>query len=205
MSIKLYHATFARSLRVVWLLEEMGLAYELEKVKLALGETGGAVLAAVNPLQKVPTIEIDGEVLQESTAILEFVANRLGGEDMILPVNDPDYGRFLQWLHGGEAGFGIYISMYFGHTLLLPEEDRDPKMVAWSVHNLKKMLALFGDALGQRKFIAGDKFTIADISVGYICSGLNLVGQLENLAPKNVVTWYQSLAARPAFVKANSL
>jgi len=202
MTIKLYHAPHSRSMRVVWLLEEMGVSYQLEKVKLALGNTGGKDFAAVNPLQKVPTIEINGEILQESTAILEFVAKRLGGEEFLLPVEHPDYGRFLQWLHGGEAGFGLYISMFFGHTLLLPEADRDPKISAWAIYNLKKMLTAFGEALGERTFIAGDKFTLADISVGFIGSGLTLVGKLDEFAPKNVVDWYQGLSQRPAFIAA---
>ncbi len=205
MTIKLFHATHTRSLRVLWLLEEMGLEYDLEKVDLKMGDTGGSEYAAINPLQKVPSIMVGGNLMQESTAILEFVATKFGGKDLLVGEDHADYGRFLQWMHGGESGFGMYLSVYFGHSMLLPEKDRNKAMAAWAADNLQKMLEQLGADLGGRPFLAADKFTIADISVGYIAYGLNLVGKLEEYAPENVVAWAKNLLARDAFQKAVSL
>jgi len=204
MNIKLYHAKHTRSLRVLWLLEEMGLRYELEVVKLALGNTGGEDFAKVNPLQKVPAISVDGEVLQESTAILEFLANKFAAKNLLITTDHSDYGRFLQWLHGGESGFGMYLSIYFGNTVLLPENQRSKAMALWAEENLTKMLKLFSESLAQRKYIAGDRFTISDISVGYILYGISLLGKQEKMAPENVQNWWQLISERPAFQKALS-
>ncbi len=205
MSIKLYHAKHSRSLRVLWLLEEAGLPYTLEVVDLALGNTGGENYAKINPLQKVPAIKVENEVLQESTAILEFLANRFDLDNLLVSKDHEDYGRFLQWLHGGESGFGMYLSLYFGHTVLLPEEQRNKMMAVWAADNLKKILNLFAESLANRDFIAADRFTIADISVGYILYGISLLGKQEEMAPKSVLAWWRGISERPALQKAISL
>ncbi|PHR63126.1 MAG: hypothetical protein COA47_00495 [Robiginitomaculum sp.] len=144
MTIKLYHATHTRSLRVLWLLEEMGLEYDLKKVDLKMGDTGGAEYAAINPLQKVPSIEVGGSLMQESTAILEFVATKFGGKELLVAEDHPDYGRFLQWMHGGESGFGMYLSVFFGHTMLLPEKDRNKAMAGLGRRQFAKVVAAIG-------------------------------------------------------------
>jgi glutathione S-transferase len=205
MTVHLYHGDHTRSLRVLWLLEEMGIPYGMTKIQLAFGNTGGEDYAKVNPLQKLPAIEVDGQVMVESTAILEFMANRFGGQELLIPVDHDDYGQFLQWLHGGEGGFGMYLSLFFGHTLLLPKEQRNAAIAEWAAGHLQKTFSLFGDNLGRRSFIAGDKFTIADISVGYVAYGMSLLGKLEEFAPENVNAWWAQMSARPALQKAISL
>lgn len=202
MAIKLYHAKHTRSVRVLWLLEELQLAYELVTVNLAMGNTGGKEYAKINRLQKVPAIEIGGQLLQESTAILEYLAVKNGGSDLLIPSDHQDFGRFLQWLHGGESGFGMYLSLYFGHTMLLPENQRNKDVAIWAEQNLKNMFVQFGEELAENNFIAGNRFTIADISVGFVAYGMALVGKLDEVAPENVQNWWKKLSQRPAFKKS---
>jgi len=200
----LYHSQHTRSIRVLWLLEEMQLPYNLETLSLELGNTGGKKYAKINPLQKVPALEIDGKLLLESTAILAYLTSVMSGGDFALDANDPNYGLYLQWLHGGESAFGMYLSLYFGHSVLLPENQRSKLMADWSLLNLKNNFDQLGSDLGSNEFITGEKFTTADISVGYIAYGMSLLGKLDEIAPQNVINWWQRLAERPALKKALS-
>ncbi len=205
MNIQLYHCTHSRSLRVLWLLEEMGLSYQLNKIDLALGNTGGSEFAKINTLQKVPAVQIGGETMIESTAILEFLANRFGGESFLISPDHVEYRRFLQWLHGGESAFGMYLSLYFGHSVLLPKQERNKAIRQWAALNLQKAFAAFSEDLSDRKFITAENFTIADISVGFVAYGMELLGKLDEMAPQNVQNWWQDIRQRPALVKAISL
>lgn len=195
--LKLYHGKHTRSLRVIWALEELGLPYAIEEVTLATGNTGGEAYKSVNSWQKLPALAVDGEVLVESTAILEYLAKRLDDGRFIVKPEEPGYSRYLQWLHGGEAGFGMYLSLFLGHSILLPEEQRDAKLADWALSHLKRGFALFGEQLGNNEFIAGDKFTIADISVGYVCYIVAFAKPLMAIAPKNVLKWWGRCQARP--------
>lgn len=200
--IKLYHGKHTRSLRVIWALEELGLPYAIEEVELAHGNTGGEKFKSVNSWQKLPAISVDGEVMVESTAILEYLATKLADGKLAISPDQPGYSQYLQWLHGGESGFGMYLSLFLGHSILLPEENRDAKLAEWSLDHLKRGFALFGEQLGENEYVAGDEFSMADISVGYVCYITAFAKPLMGIAPANVLKWWGRCQARPAWNRA---
>jgi len=205
MDVTLYHSQHTRSIRVLWLLEEMQVPYKLEKLSLELGNTGGKEYAKINPLQKVPALKTDDKVILESTAILAYLTGIKAGGDFALPANDSNHGLYLQWLHGGESAFGMYLSLFFGHSVLLPKNQRNKLMADWAFINLKSTFNQFGLDLDDKEFITGDKFTAADISVGYVAYAMSFLGKFEEVAPENVIKWWQKLAERPALKKSLSL
>ncbi len=202
MNLVLYHARRTRSLRPLWLMEEMGLAYELRSMPFKMGDTGGAEYSKVNPLQKVPALVDDGQTILESTAIMDYLLHRYGPSDLACPVQDDEYGPYLQWLHGGEAMFGMYMSLFVGHRLLLPEAQRNAAIAEWAADNLKRACALLGDSLKREDSILARGFSAADISVGYVLFVLHMTGALDDLAPQNVSAYWAALSERPAWRRA---
>ncbi|PHS25067.1 MAG: glutathione S-transferase [Robiginitomaculum sp.] len=205
MGLTLYHARRTRSLRPLWLMEEMGLKYELKSLAFKMGATGGDEFAQINPLQKVPALIDDGQTLLESIAIMEYLMGRYGPTDLCCTPQDPEYGPYLQWLQAGESHFGMYMSLFIGHRLLLPKEQRNPDIAKWAATNLQSACALLGDRLKHPDSILDRGFSAADISVGYVLFVIDMIGALEEVAPQTVVQYWNALKERPAWKRAISL
>src|SRR5258706_13937497 len=101
--IVVHHAPKARSVRVVWLLEELGVPYEVRNVALARETPRSAEHLRVHPLGKVPAIEDGGLTMFESGAIVEYLLERHGAGRLAPAPGTPERGMYLQWLHFGEA------------------------------------------------------------------------------------------------------
>ena len=109
MTLTVYHSPMMRSLRVIWLLEEMGITdYDLKLIPRAdvydFAKT--PEYQAVNPLAKFPAITDGDLTMVESTAIMEYLLDKYGDHGLVPERGTPDYGRYLQWLHFGESGMG---------------------------------------------------------------------------------------------------
>ena len=99
--ITIYHLNQSRSERIIWLMEELGLPYRLEKYQRGPDMLAPLSLKRVSPLGKAPAIR-DGELtLIESGAIVEYIINRHGGGRLGVSVSSPDYPRYVQWMHFG--------------------------------------------------------------------------------------------------------
>jgi glutathione S-transferase len=205
MSLVLYHARRTRSLRPLWLMEEMGLEYELKSLAFKMGATGGDEFAQINPLQKVPALIDNGQTVLESVAIMEYLMGRYGPTDLCCTPQDQDYGPYLQWLQAGESHFGMYMSLFIGHRLLLPEEQRNADIAKWAAANLQSACALLGNSLKQSLSILDRGFSAADISVGYVLFVIDMIGALDEIAPDNVLQYWEGLKERPAWKRAISL
>ena len=101
--LKVYHAPNTRSLRVIWLLEEMGLPYEREMVEFTPANLQSPAYLAIHPLGKVPAIDDDGLILTESGAIVQYLLAKHPGSHLTPDIGTPAYGKYLQWLHFAEA------------------------------------------------------------------------------------------------------
>lgn len=202
MSITLYHAQYARSFRVRWMLEELGLPYDLRWTALNHGDVGGADYKAVYPLQKLPAVEIDGRVMCESTAIIEYLAATHNDGAFAAKPGDADYAEYLQWLHFGEAGFGTNLNLFLGHTLVLPEAQRNPAIADWAWGELNKQYAFLAQTLDGREYVLERGFTAADISLGYPMLLSKLARRLSS-APQPIQDYFDRLRARPAWKRAS--
>ncbi|MHA6287905.1 glutathione S-transferase family protein [Maricaulis sp. CAU 1757] len=195
----LYHAPRTRSVRIIWLMQEMGLDHDIVPVKFDQRPAGDADYDKVHPLRKIPALRDNGQVVIESVAIMQYLLGRYGPSELEVRPDEDDYGRYLQWLHFGEAGMIMPVSMLLAHTALLPEDKRDANLAKWAKHESDKILAMLGEhAIGEREFVAGARFTAADISLTYMFYLLKLIRQFGE-APDNVKAYFKRMTERPSW------
>lgn len=197
--ITIFGGGTSRSLRVAWLLEEMGLPYRIRPVDL-LSDAEDAEFLAVNPAGYIPVLQ-DGDVtMVESIAMLEYLTARYGPTPLALAADEPDFPAYQQFLHLGEAGLGALMMVVIVSGFLAPPEQRDNWGAAWARGNVGQRLALVTRRLEQAPYMAGDRFTAADISVAY---GLRLGRQHRVFELGELETDYlERMLARPACRRA---
>lgn len=156
-----------RGFRVVWLLEEMGLAYRLRPVDLLAGIEHDAEFLAVNPAGFIPAIQ-DGDVtMVESIAIMEYLMARYGPTPLAPDPYDPVFPAYQQFLHLGEAGLAAAMFFYVNARRLPTEAERRNPTAAHTLRHFENRLGLVTRQLARSPYLAGDRFTAADISVTY--------------------------------------
>src|SRR5271155_390319 len=156
-----------RGFRVVWLLEEMGLAYRLRPVDLLAGVKNDPKFLAINPGGFIPAIQ-DGDVtMVESIAIMEYLTGCYGPTPLAPDSHDPAFPAYQQFLHLGEAGLAA--SIYFVNVSrnLAPEAERQNWGARKALEVFKSRLELVTRQLARFPYLSGDAFTAADISVTY--------------------------------------
>ncbi len=198
--MKIYYAPNTRAVRIVWLLEELGLDYELERFKLGDKSMREPGYLAVHPMGRVPALE-DGDVrMFESGAIVEYILARHGGGRLIPETASADFPEYLQWLHYAEGMIMPPVNTIVVETMLLPPERRNQGNADRAVKLLGRMLSAVETRLEGREFLAGD-FSGADIMTGHACIVAARLGADISDKP-NVAAYIERLQARPALKKA---
>ncbi len=182
--------------KVVFLLEQLGISYQRENYGRQFGNTGGEYLE-LNPNGSVPTL-VDGDlVIWESNTILRYLAAR--ERSKLLPGELAERTMVERWMDWLLASLnGHYVAVFKGCKL--PEEARDSNFAA-SAQEVLKSLVLLDNQLSKHNWLAGEKFSLADIALGPIihrCLGFPIkrpqLRALEN--------WHRQLQAMPAFGKS---
>ena len=196
--LKIYHSQGARSFRVVWLCEEMGLPYETAEASFF---KPSEEFVAANPLRTVPAM-IDGDVTMiESVAMMIYIMNKYGPTELEVKPAEPDYASYLQFLMFGEAGLAAYGNPLVATRFMAPDDQKQNFTTGYLRNAIIKRLEWVGGRLGDRPYVAADRFTAADISVAYIVTAAKFAA-LENDIPARVQAYYDNLAQRPAFQRA---
>ena len=199
--MKVYFAPQSRAVRTVWLLEEIGLPYELEKFQLGQKEMRSPDYTAINPNGRVPTL-VDGDVtISESTAIAQYLAAKYAPELAPGPEAE-NFAEYLQWLHYAEGMIMPPINNYVVETILLPPERRNDEIAMRALKLLNRTLAAVAHHMEGREFLAGG-FTIADTITGHaVIMARRLGADFSNL-PK-LAAYADRLEARTAFQAAEA-
>jgi glutathione S-transferase len=198
--IKLYHAQLTRSIRILWLLEELGIPYELATVPFKPPRHS---FEQDTPTGKFPAIEDDGMVMFESGAILEYLIEKHGKGRLAPPVGSPNRGPYLQWVHFAEATAFPPIGDIARHTMFLPEAERIPQVAADGRVRAENALNVLERALAGKQYLVGNELSGADIMVGYFLMAARMFGVVGSEHP-NIAAYWERLAARPGFQKALS-
>lgn len=197
--MKLYHAPNTRSLKVLWLLEELGVDYELERCSLSIG---GGFHSQPIPGGKFPAFEDGGVVMNESGAIIEYILDRYDNNQLAPSRASSDWPMFLTWLHYAEStAFPVFQNVAF-HTVQLAEELRAPIVAKTETPWAHDILNHINSALKGNTYILGRRFTAADIQLGFavfMAKRLHLIDQHSNVA-----SWVSRLERRPALQRARS-
>jgi glutathione S-transferase len=195
--LQIFHIPRARSQRIVWLAEEMGLPYELRME--TFGQPSADLLSA-NPAGKVPTIR-DGEVaMSESTAIMHYLTQRHGPTPLALGPDHRRYADYVQFLIFGEASMAAFLNPVLLTLFSAPEDQKQNFTVEAAKTIFRLRLKVLEAQLDKGDHMAGD-FTAADISVGW---ALDLGGRLgmDGDYPPKVRAYRSRLQARPAYLAA---
>jgi glutathione S-transferase len=194
MAIVLYHHPFSRAAGVVWMLEELGVSYDLRFVDLMRGEHKAAELLALNPMGKLPTL-VDGDaVVTESAAIGLYLADRYSlGRLAPLP-DDPARATYLRW------SFFAPSVIEPGSIAKAADWQFKPSQAGWGDH--ESMLRAMECAVTGREFLLGDHFSMADVIFGGTVRYMLRFNMLE--ARPAFVAYGNRLAARPALQRAEA-
>jgi glutathione S-transferase len=200
--MKVYHCANARSLRVIWTAEELGLDLEVHGLQFPPRARDRAYLDVV-PTGVIPAFE-DGDVhLVESIAICEYLAHRHGGGALTVAADDPAWPDYLQFLHMGEATLVPPLTQMVRYRMLEPKERRLPQAVADAAEVFIDRLKPVSAKLANGDFLAGDRFTLADVSVGYALQ-LGAMLRLSDQYDPTVAAYHERLRERPGMIRALS-
>ena len=199
--IELWHCRDARSFRSLWTLEEMGLDYRLHLLPFPPRIREPEYLA-INPLGTIPLLK-DGETtMTESAAIIEYLATRYGPSPLAVSVDEPGYGAWLNWLHFGEATLTFPQTIVLRYRRLEPEARRLPQAAddyaQWFASRLRHIDRALADGA---EWLCADRFTGADVSVGYALLLARTLGLADAFKPA-VRAYWDRLSGRAGFKSA---
>jgi glutathione S-transferase len=200
--MKVYFAPQSRAVRTVWLLEEIGLSYELEKFQLGQKEMRAPDYMAINPNGRVPTLVDVNVTITESTAIAQYLAAKYAPDLAPGPKNE-NFSNYLQWLHYAEGMIMPPINNYVVETILLPPERRNDEIAKRALKLLNRTLSAVEKHMVGRKFLA-EYFTIADTITGHAIIMARRFDADFSILP-NLSTYADRLEARPAFQLAEAI
>jgi len=198
--IRLHHVPESRSFRILWLLEELGLDYDLKVWDFFDGSMRSPEFLAMSPAGRVPALEIDGRVLFESGAITQYLCEAHPESELAPRAGDPTRAAFLEWLHFSET-IGSHLANLTQHHIVL----RDPAMRSETVmrleaKRLQKCLGAIEDVVSKQDYLPGDAFSAADIAVAY---GMVIGQKFASLHDFPAVTvYFDRLKSRAAFQAA---
>lgn len=198
--ITLYHCVSARSFRPLWMLEELGLGYELRMLAFPPRACDRGYLHA-NPLGTVPLL-IDGTTrMTESAAICQYLCASNGPTPLQVEPGETDYGAYLNFLHFGEATLTFPQTLVLRYSRFEPADRRQPTVAddytRWFLARLKTLEPL----LSQQAFLCGERFTAADVSVGYALMLAEHLGLHVHFKPA-VAAYWKRLQQRDAYRRA---
>lgn len=199
--LKLHFAPNSRAVRSLWLLEELELPYELNRMDFHPKDLKSDEHRERHPLGRVPVLE-DGDVMiYESGAIAEYLLERHKNGGLKPAADDANYPTYLQWFHYCEGMVMPPINTIVVHTLLLPEERRDATVLGQAQRLLAKAVMPVEEDMNGKDYLAGN-FSAADTMLGHallMAKRMRIVTEGDH---PNLTAYTGRLQARPALQKA---
>ncbi|MEZ5542097.1 MAG: glutathione S-transferase family protein [Pseudomonadota bacterium] len=195
MKLTLYYLSGSRAERVRWILDELGLPYRLQTIDLFRGEGQQPDYLAIHPLGQLPALEIDGEVMIESGAIVQWLAESGPGSDLAPAPDRPGRRAFDQWMYFAATTLEGPAWEMMLHGRILPERLAVRAIIPFAEQRYGQALGVLEQALQGRDYLVEDRFSAADIMTGYILAWFP-----EQLAPYPALRNYLArLQQRPAY------
>ena len=195
--IVVHHLNDSRSQRILWLMEELGLPYEIKQYQRLPTRLAPPDLAAIHPLGKSPVITDKGRTIYESGAIIDYLIRRHAGGRLQPDLATPGYDDYMMWMHyaEGSAMLPLMLNLYVsrlgeGGAPLQPRIESE----------IANHLGYLNGHLKGREFLLGKDFSGADIQMSFIGEIAETYG--KRAAFPNLDAWVKRLHARPAYKKA---
>ena len=209
--LTVHHLNNSRSQRVLWLLEELGLPYEIVRYQRGPDMRAPAELRAIHPLGKSPVVTDGDKTIAESGAIIEYLTENYGDGRLIPRPNTPERLRYVYWLHyaEGSAMPPLLLKLLFtlmpkrAPALLRPLVRKVSSQALTSLVNpqLKQHMDFWEEELSKTPWFAGDEFSAADIQMSFPLEAAAARGGLEQGHP-NAMAFLERIHARPAYKRA---
>jgi len=198
--LTLHHLNYSRSIRVIWLLEELGIEYDLVKYERDANFRAPPELKAIHPLGKAPVL-VDGDLtLAESAPILAYIDERYGERRFSPPIDSDAAAVHDEWLQYVESSAALPIMM----TSLGKRMGGLPDGLAkFTGPEVTKTLDYIGAGVGEGPYLMGEQLMLADIQMCYILAIAESAGLLSDHS--DVAAYLDRLRARPAFVAATEI
>jgi glutathione S-transferase len=212
--IIVHHLNNSRSQRLLWLLEELGIPYEIKRYQRdAKTMLAPPELVRVHPLGKSPVVTDDGITVAESGAIIEYVLEKYGAGRLVPPPGTEARRRFTYWLHfaEGSAMPPLLLKLIFDRIGSGQGMPFFAKPIARGIAakvktlmvepNLKRQLDFMESELSRSEWFAGDEFSAADIQMSFPVEAASMRAGLDASRPQ-LMTFLRTIHARPAFRRA---
>ena len=201
MAIKLFYAPKTRSTRPRWMLEELGVPYEIVRINLGEKQHLGAEYKKVHPLGLVPAMEIDGTKLIESSAMVGYLADKFAEKGLAPSLNSKDRLPYSQWMAFAQITLESSVLAYWLNTAKLPEEKRHADLAQDALTNFRAAAEVVDKVLATNEYLVGNAFSAADILMASVLSFAKVVG-LPIGDFRSLPTYLDRCKARPAFKRA---
>jgi glutathione S-transferase len=197
--ITLYHCAGARSMRSVWLLHELGIAFDLVTLPFSMAGLRTPEYLAISPLGRVPCL-VDGDLrVIESGAICQYLCETYDDGTLHRAPGHPERVAWLQWLHYAET-MAVHGASLVQQRIFIAPEDRSTVVQKLESRRLLKALEVVDRALGAQDYLLPSGFSAVDTAVGY---SIHLAAELVDFAQfDTLVAYYARLRARPAFQRS---
>ncbi len=196
--IQVHHLNNSRSQRVLWLLEELELPYEIVKYQRdSQTNLAPPELEAIHPLGKSPVIRDGDRVVIESGAILDYLVRRHGRGRLAPPPSSPEYDLYQQWLHyaEGSAMLPLMLKLYLSRL-----GEAGAPLAPRVNGEIERHLGFLDSQLAGRDFFVGDALTAADVQLSFPIQVTRALYGLEKFS--NLAAFLARVTARPAYQRA---
>ena len=200
-SLRIYGIARTRAFRALWVANEIGLDYEHLPIEIGDAGAGAPQFRAINPNGRLPFIEDNGFVLFESLAITLYLAKKHSSGNLY-PATLEDEARTWQWSMWALNEVDRGVNIWSLHAVRLPPEERDAARRDEALKVLAAPFHVLDAAVGQRPYLLGDEFTVADLNVAAVISR---AVDMDLSAVPHLKAWLTRCLARPAAQKALAL
>lgn len=198
--IEIYHVPGTRGVRPIWLCAELGVDYRVVDVDFSASYRSSPEWRRMNPVGKVPVMvdtDADGLMFFESGAMVQYLLDRFDQGSLEPERGSPDHALYLQWSWFAEATFARPLGEIVNHLREFPGEQKSEAAIEEMRNRARLCLHALTPQLKQRDYIVGDRFSAADIMLGY--SVMLATKYLPEPLPNEVADYWNRLSERPAY------
>ena len=198
--ITIYGSPNSRSIRVTWMMEELGQDYQFSKIDYSKGESQSPEFLAINPAGKVPALLDDDLLLTESAAIVSYLGDKFQKTDLVPAAGTAERGRYDQWCYFVMSELEQPLWTMGKHRFAIPAEYRVADIFPTAEWEFQQALTLFSLGLAENDYILGDQFSAADILLAQTLFWATAFGQ--KIEQPNLRSYFDKMKQRPALLKA---
>ncbi|MGF1740397.1 glutathione S-transferase family protein [Vibrio profundum] len=199
--ITLHHLNRSRSKRIIWLLEELKLDYQIKPyLRDSVTHLAPPELKQVHPLGKSPVIENDGTVIAESGAITEYLINTYASKALAPEFGSKAYTEYSQWIHFAESSAILPLLL---KLFVSKEPEKTSFLEGYANDETMKVISYFDQALENKTYLVEERLTGADIMMSFIVDILNNRGMIDDFP--NIRRYGEQLRTHPALIRAEQL